>query len=477
MIKIRVVLIAKTLFILIAVILLTACSGKSIDGMLIVTEALSSQVKPDFVTGNSWRYVSQSRLLLIDPQHPDKAPELITSDFFSARSPEISYDGNFLLFAAQQYQNDPWQIWEMELRNLKFRQVTSSSDNSIDPAYLPGGRVVFCRLSQNDSLRAGHTLYTCNLDGTDLRRITFNPHTYFAPSVLKDGRVITISRQVYPSHNDPGIMVLRPDGTKAELFYKGNEGSELISRGWETSDGKIMFIESENNSSAGGKLVSISYNRPLHTRMDLSQSLEGDFRSVFPMIDGRTLVSYRSSEKDLYSLYEFDSGNKTLGNKLYSSTIGNIIEAVAVYKHERPRKLPSEVDMGVKTGLLLCQNINVTGMNSPEAGFSLPLADRIEVIGVDSSLGVVEVEKDGSVYLKVAADMPFRIRTLDKTGKVVNGPGGWYYLRPNERRGCIGCHEDREMVPANRYAVAVSKNPVTVPVHYDGIIEKEVELE
>ena len=30
------------------------------------------------------------------------------------------------------------------------------------------------------------------------------------------------------------MMVLRPDGTKAELFYKSNEGMEFFSRGWET---------------------------------------------------------------------------------------------------------------------------------------------------------------------------------------------------------------------------------------------------
>jgi hypothetical protein len=33
------------------------------------------------------------------------------------------------------------------------------------------------------------------------------------------------------------------------------------------------------------------------------------------------------------------------------------------------------------------------------------------------------------------------------------------------------------MVPANRYAVAVSKDPISVPVHVSGIVEKEVELE
>jgi hypothetical protein len=289
--------------------------------------------------------------------------------------------------------------------------------------------------------------------------------------------VIAISRQVYPSHNDPCIIVLRPDGTKAELFYEGAPGSELISGGRETTDGRIMFIESEKSSSGAGKLVSISYNRPLHTRKDMSPSSGGEFMSASPLSDGRVIVSYRSNEDDRYALYEFDTENRVQGKKLYSSSEGDIIEMVAVEVHERPRKLPSEVDMGVKTGLLLCQNINVTGMNSPETGFSPPLADRIEVIGVDSSLGVVEVEEDGSVYLKVAADMPFRIRTIDSKGKTVYGPGGWYWLRPNERRGCVGCHEDRETVPANRYAIAVSKDPTVIPVHIAGVKEKEIELE
>ena len=35
-----------------------------------------------------------------------------------------------------------------------------------------------------------------------------------------------------------------------------------------------------------------------------------------------------------------------------------MIEAVPVEEYERPKKLPSEVDPQVKTGLLLCQDIN-----------------------------------------------------------------------------------------------------------------------
>ena len=113
--------------------------------------------------------------------------------------------------------------------------------------------------------------------------------------------------------------------------------------------------------------------------------------------------------------------------------------------------------------------MQLTGLSSPENIYSLPAADRIEIIGVDSSLGVVKVEQDGSFYLKVTADMPFKIKTLDANGNTLNGPGSWIWLRPNERRGCIGCHEDHEMVPANRVALAVKNHPVAIPVHISGV--------
>ncbi len=48
-------------------------------------------------------------------------------------------------------------------------------------------------------------------------------------------------------------MVLRPDGTKAELFYKGSEGQYINRQGRETADGKIVFIESDKNKSMAGE--------------------------------------------------------------------------------------------------------------------------------------------------------------------------------------------------------------------------------
>jgi hypothetical protein len=456
---------------------MTSCEKKSMEGKVIITLTGSNSVNADYITGESRPYTEQSQILAVDPLDPDRKPEPLTADFYSACSPDISYNGKCMLFTGEQKKGDAWQIWEMNLENFKIKQVTSSPDNSIDPAYLPGGRIVFSRYLKNDSLKAGHTLFTCNLDGNGLKRITFNPHEYFAPSVLRDGRVIVISRQIFPDRGRSSMMVLRPDGTKSELFYQPAGGHELISRGYETKDGHLIFIESSDGQPGSGGLVSVRYNRPLHSRTDMASEADGDFHSVTPLPSGKLLVSYRPADGEKYALYEFDPENKIPGDILYKSTEFDVTEGVMVAEHERPKKLPSEVDTGVKTGLLLCQNVNITGMQSPETINSLSTAEKVEIMGIDSSLGVVDVEKDGSLYLKISADMPFRIITMDKGNTVLNGPGAWLWLRPNERRGCVGCHEDNEMVPANRYALAVSKNPKLVPVHISGVKEKDVELE
>lgn len=456
-------------------IFFSSCKERSIEGMIIFTQVLGELKDIDYSTGNSWRYIPDSRIVALNPNKPEKTLKVLTEDYFSACSPEISYDGKSMLFAAQKKQNDSWQIWEMNLENLKARQVTSSSENCIDPAYLPGERLVFSKIIDDDIVKTGHSLFTCNLDGSEIRQITYNPHAYFASTVLQDGRILTISRQLYPDQRDGMLMVLRPDGSKQELFYRGLKGSDIHSSGWETNNGTIIFIESDNKDKEGGNIISINYNRPLHSRENLSSGIKGDFHTISPMQAGRFLVSYRASEDDHYALYEFDVENKTLGQVIYKDKDHNVLDAVVVEKQEKPKKLPSEVDLEVKTGLLLCQDINFSDIQSVGNTSSASKAISIEVTGIDASLGIVDVEKDGSFYLKVLADTPFRIQTIDENQQVVNGPGSWMYLRPNERRGCVGCHEDNEQVPMNRQPLSIRKDPITIPVQTKEIHKKRIQ--
>ena len=460
-----------------SVMFFSSCSNKLSEGFVIFTQVNGKTQDINNLKTDSWRYNLQSRIAVIDPSDPQKTFRILTPDFYTALSPRISFDGKFMLFSARKNENDTWQIWEMNLENLQVRPITREKDNCIDPAYLPGRQIVFTRIMVNAPAQAGYELITCNTDGTKLQKITYDFREYSSSTVLKDGRVLAISRQTYPDLKKAVLMILRPDGTKANLFYNGPEENTLIGPACEMSDGKILFIETGINNKSAGELISIRYNRPLHSRISFSSGIKGSFQSVTSMNSGKLLVSFRPSSAGKYSLYEFDPEKMIMGDPIYSSSEFDALEAVVVENRERPKKLPSEVDPGVKTGLLLCQDINFTGIPSEVKTISSLKADRIEIIGADSSLGIIQSEKDGSFYLKVIADTPFRIRTLDEKGNILNETCDWIYLRPNERRGCIGCHEDHEMVPENRLPLAVKRDPFLIPVHKTKLEEKVIELE
>ena len=209
----------------------------------------------------------------------------------------------------------------------------------------------------------------------------------------------------------------------------------------------------------------------------LTQTLLKNSAPYYLSDQTNTLFPAVRSDSELFALYEFDPENKLLGKMVFSDPEYSIVDAVLVEEYERPKKLPSEVDMEVKTGLLLCQDINFLNPLQQGNYSDSHKALSIEVLGVDTTYGVVKVEEDGSFQLKVMADTPFRIRTLDEKGNVVNGPCSWLWLRPNERRGCIGCHEDPEMVPDNIVSQAIKKSPVIIPVHITEVKEKIIELE
>jgi hypothetical protein len=472
----RTLFLIELILVSLACAIIVSCSKKaSGKNIVILTEAPVNIQLAGYSGGASQRYLPGARIISIETGRPG-SNKTLTEEFFSACFPEISYDGKFMLFAAQQKENDPWQIWEMNLKNLKYRQVTYGREECTDPAYMPGGRIVFSRLTRNDTVKMAHCLYTCNTDGSDIRQITFSPDDNLATTVLKDGRLLTVKEQLLPVQGDPMLMVMRPDGTKADIFYIGHPKSTLVSRAHETADGRIVFVESDNNRNAG-RLVSISYNRPLHSRTDLTSGIQGDFHDVLPLRPDKYLVSYRKSDSDHFALYEFNPEKRSLGQGVFNDPDFNILDIASVEAYERPKKLPSEVDLQVKTGLLLCQDINFRDPFHPDNSSSIRKALKIEVLGIDTTYGVVEVEKDGSFQLKVMADTPFRIRTLDKDGNVVSGPCSWLWLRPNERRGCIGCHENPELVPENIVSLAIKKSPVIVPVHITDVKEKIVELE
>jgi hypothetical protein len=201
----------------------------------------------------------------------------------------------------------------------------------------------------------------------------------------------------------------------------------------------------------------------MHGKKIIHGEIAGDILGISLLNNKNLLVCYKANESDDYGLYELDYKNSGRIQPVYTDDRYQILDAVAVEMCNTPKKIPSEVKMDEETGLLLCQDINFIGFHGDSLFAQKKKAVKIEILGAQSSLGVVDAESDGSVYLKIKADTPFQIQTLDESGNIVNGPSSWINLRPNERRACVGCHQGNEMVPENRQPLSVLKQPVLIP--------------
>jgi hypothetical protein len=444
---------------MISLIYLGSCNRDSRSGWIIMTQVPASVPDPVYEMGHPWKYLPGSRLAAIKPGMSSNSSMILTEGFFSACSPALSYDGKYLVFTGKKDRTDHWQIWIMNLKDMSIDQVTKGDVSCLDPVYLPSGRIVFSMVSHRNNPPPTKMLYSCNPDGSEVKQISFHPHADQTTSVLLDGRLLTVSRQLSPLIGEQKYLALRPDGTKAELFYQPGPGGYLWGKGIETKNQEVVFIESSATDPEKGELIAVSQNSPLNSRRNLGHDLQGSFQSASEIPSGNFLVSYRDNPYDTYGVYNFDPRTGQLGEKLAYRPDFHIFDPVVVGEYTRPRILPSAVNESNPTGLLLCQDINLSRIaDSSESNSNL-----VQVWGRNGLMGEVQAEEDGSFYLKMPADTPVQIKTVDADGNIIRGPSDWIWLRPNERRGCVGCHADPELVPDNRVPMAVNKPAVDIP--------------
>lgn len=429
---------------------LWSCSSTSYEGKIVAVE-LEGEL--DVFEG--------AKLVLIDPENTGKAKKILSQDFHSACSPVVNHEGRYLSFQAKQKENDPWQIWVMDMKKGKTTRVTQLSEDCLHPAALPDGSLIFSRAASVKN-QLVYDLWRCALDGSELRRITFDPSINLYPSVLSEGRVLYTSSTRYPELRTPVWMVMRPDGTKSELYFKGGTQFYPDSDGSESKQGYIYFTGND------GQLARVSHKRPLHSLEFLSEKLGGSFSSVVARDNG-CLVSYQPADGELLGLYLYDPESTNPPELLYQGdkhlTDPVLIESMP----ERPRILPSAVNPDNATALLMSQDINHSQEPVHPGITGDTVASRIRVSTLDSELGIVEVKDDGSFYLKLDADIPFRIESLNEQGEIIRGPSDWFYLRPNERRACVGCHADPELAPRNFQPMAVKEDPIVLSAKMEEI--------
>ncbi len=430
-------------------VFMNGCSEKPAHhGTLLFTQALVANVSVESILSGNYKYADGLRIV----QENSGSIEILTHEFTSARSPEVSYDGEIMVFSGKKTATDSWQIWTLKLDTKNLTQVTSTTENCTDPVWLPDGRIAFSKQITDESKVQHHALFTIDPRGCCEQRITFQPHDDMNAFVMNDGRLLFSSRQVYPEPGALKYLAMRPDGTKAEIFYLPDSSVNTLNRACETGSRKIAFSES-------GLFRTVNFSRPMHSREKPILQGVDYLQSASSIHDEKILCTILKSGSPVFSITILSKDHQPEASSEIHDPANHLIEAVVAQSRELPRKLPSLMNMDDPSGYVVCLNAEASTIPVNQ---NLGKSSKIQVLDYSGIIGETEIESDGSFYVALPADQPVRMQTVNSEGEVVRGPSSWIWVRPSERRGCVGCHEDNEIAPENVVPKAVEKAPVAM---------------
>jgi len=405
----------------------------------------------------------------------DGGTTVLTPDFDGACDPSVSFDGREILFSGRKLATDRWQIWRLDLVTGRAVAVTDNPGHLFAPLWVgslfhlddhaPTRRIAY--LATETTGRRLPVLHTANLDGTDELRISYAPGGDLAPDVLPNGRI------VYPSvgmgkGSRVTLMGLNIDGTDLAVFADPHDTPRFPRAVRTGADDRVFFIETETWDADGGALVVVSLRRPLRSRKVLATADDGLFLDPAPLSDGTLLASFLTRDSEGYQLVRLDPENGRIIGTVHRRDGFHVLDAHELAPRPVVRGRSTVVDTGKTTGVFFCLSSHITDRPSL-AHLGDGGASRLRVIEhrikqdppmVEGVLGEAPIEPDGSFHIEVPARTPLRFQLLDADGRILGEQRTWTWVMPREWRGCVGCHEDREMVAPNVLADAVVKPAV-----------------
>ncbi len=431
---------------------------------------------------------------------PDGEVSVLTKGFHSACDPAVSFDGRRILFAGKKDRKSHWSIWETGVEGENPRQITKEQCDCRHPIYLsslftldspePWFTVLYARCNETfneQGTAVSSSLYSVKLDGQEPRRVTLNPNGDTDPVLTMDGRVIYAGwrhlRALGAGRSRLSLFSINIDGTDQEL-YGAEQGKRLQRMPCATEGGTIVFVESDVALGDGaGQLGSVRESRPFHSYREVTDDTNFAYLYPSPLRGNTILVSRRSnagqSDSGVFAL-DLDTGRAEL---VFDSPDFHDVQARILRPQPVPDGRSTVVNTDFNTGTLYALNLYeadelllaglapgciervrvIEGVPGLTGAGAAPRGDakgqtnspRVSAFG-RRILGEAPVEKDGSFHLLVPADIPIELQALDADGLAL-ATCQWIWVKQRENRGCIGCHEDHELVPENIYAMAVQR--------------------
>jgi len=416
------------------------------------------------------------KLYAMVPGRPEAAPRLLVDAGRGALgSPSVSYDGKWVYVSMAREGERFFHIYRVPAEGGTPQRLTDGPFHDLDPAELPDGRIVFSstRIGTFEEYHnpPSQALYTMRPDGTGIEPLTFTLIFDNEPKVLADGRIAFIRSDNFfdRAKVETHIHVIRPDGTGGLTEIGADVGADygvrLRALGYGSPaplpDGRLACITAQGNF-----VFAPGQAQPV-------QRLPDGLGDLAPLPDGRLLATVlrpgeKRMESDVIAVID-PRDNRVV--PVYECEQGSVHSPVYLGPRPRPPVLAPQIDVsrsgtGPATGFLHCHNIRFT--RKTKAGWEQVRAVRLLgalALTTRSShshivhaghetveLGTVPLAPDGSFFVEVPADMPLALQAVDAEGRAELNEMSWIYVRPGERRSCLGCHHVRNAAPRWREA-------------------------
>ncbi len=455
--------------------LILFCRGVAADSGVVSADSSSdSNHRPDIVfvqaarvesDGVRTRFPEGSRLVRLAGAGKAGEGVNLTAELFAVADPEISFDGERLIFSGQKTRGESWQIWEMRTDGTEKKQITKCAGDCVRAAYLADDEIAFT-VAGIGGVSGSSYLAVAKRDGADLRRITFGPGDWRLETVLRDGRILASAASPLMAGTAVAqarmFYTLRPDGTALDSLRCEHRELVIRKEASELADGSIIYAKSAKAEEYGGALTEILQGDLKETTVSSTGATYGSPRvlSAEQIIVARR-VNLTGHADGKFELYAFDVKKKAIGRRIYGDEKLNSLQAVAIGKRAVPKKFWSMVNKELKSGYLI--SLDSYAAADEPGGRVTGVIARVRVMTLEAGsqeekiLGEAPVEKDGSFYVEVPADQAVRFELLDAAGRTMRAEHGWIWSRPGEQRGCAGCHSDKAVAPENRWPMTLKR--------------------
>jgi hypothetical protein len=476
--------------------------------------------------GNPFKAGAAIRMFIPTKDGKGRVETLLDDPGGMIRDLDVSYDGKRILFSWKKNQyNDDYHIYEMVVASKQVRQVTREpAVADIQARYLPNDRILYHStrcvnvVDCNEKIDVVN-LYTCDMNGGDIVRLSHDQVSTQFPAILSDGRIV-YTRWDYNDRGQiytQGLFTMNMDGTQQTALYGNNSWypTSLIQARSIPGTSDLLLIASGHHTPPCGKLALLSVaqgreegqgirllapeRNTEYARIDRAEQDDTVFQYPYPLNKDEFLVGcslFGNRKSTHFGIYWI---NRKGERELLAWDRENALRhPMPLIPHKKVTGRSGIANPAEKRGHFYVDNVYLgpglkgvprgtikklrvialefrpaaVGLNGNkgEAG-KARVCTPVSISGawdVKKVLGDARVHEDGSASFKVPARVPVYFQALDANGHAVQTMRSWSTLMPGETFSCVGCHEDKNSAPATsgRLSLAMKAGPQELEAFY-----------